>query len=65
MKQIEFICALVIAVCGTFGLLIFIGYVALWLYYPIAALIFTLVIIVVMIVVAYHRLKKESKQKSQ
>lgn len=61
MKQIEFICALVIAVCGTVGLLIFIGYVALWVHFSIAALAFTLAIIVVMIIVVYHRLKKESK----
>ena len=64
MEQIRFLCNLVIAVIGTIGLLLFIGYVLLWAYHPIVATIVTLTLVLVIVVMIYHRLKMKELVKS-
>ena len=64
MEQIRFLCNLVIAVIGTIGLLLFIGYVLLWAYQPIVATIVTLTLVLVIVVMIYHRLKMKELVKS-
>lgn len=58
MEQIQFLCNLVIAVFGMIILLLFIGYVYLWAYYPIVATILTIALILVIAVIIYKRMKK-------